>query len=158
MKRQEYLMSFILSEIFTADTVVLNLESTAKDDVFIELTDTIEAAHPECNKNGILSALLEREKKMSTGIAPGAAIPHAICKGLTKNIGAVGISKTGIEFNAMDQKPVHVVFMLAMSDDKKEYQLQILNSIFSLIENDAVKKILNAQDAEEVHAIIRDFS
>ncbi|MDR2729822.1 MAG: PTS sugar transporter subunit IIA [Treponema sp.] len=151
-------MSFILSEIFTAGTIVINLESTTKEDVFIELTDTIAAAHPECDKAVMLSALWEREQKMSTGIAPGVAIPHAICKGLTKITGAVGISRTGIEFDAMDQKPVHVVFMLAMSDDKKENQLQILNSIFSLIESNAIKKILNAQNAEDVHAIIKDFS
>jgi mannitol/fructose-specific phosphotransferase system IIA component (Ntr-type) len=151
-------MSFILNEIFTASAIVINLESTTKKDVFIELIDTIAAVHPECDKSVIFSAMWEREQKMSTGIAPGVAIPHAICKGLTKITGAVGISKAGIEFDAIDQKPVHVVFMLAMSDDKKENQLQILNSIFSLIESEAIKRILKAQNAEEVHAIIKDFN
>jgi len=150
-------MSLLLDEIFSADAIVPNLESAVKEDVFAELINAIAAAHPECDKDDMLQAMLEREKKMSTGIAPGVAIPHAICKGLTKNIGAIGISRKGIDFNSMDQKPVYVVFMLAMSDDKKEYHLRILNSINSLIESNTVEKIKNARDAEEIHAIIAGF-
>jgi len=151
-------MEISLGDIFTSDTILMDIASTTKEDVFSELADAIKAVHPESDKKVILAALWEREKKLSTGITSGVAIPHAICSGIGTTAGALGISRAGIEYDALDKKPVHVIFMLVMSEGAKENHLHILDQIFSLVRTDALTLINNAKNAQEVHAILSKFN
>jgi PTS system fructose-specific IIC component/PTS system nitrogen regulatory IIA component len=147
-----------LNEIFDPKTILLNLAGTTKEAVFAELVDAIISVHPECEKNVILKALWEREKKLSTGIAPGAAIPHAICGGTSTITGAVGISKKGIEYDALNKNPVHVIFMLIMGEGAKENHLHILDQIFNMVRTEALTKIKDAESAEAINAILSKFN
>lgn len=150
-------MSILLSKIFDSRAIILNLSGTTKEDVFTELADAISAIHPECDQPGMLAALWEREKKMSTGIAPGIAIPHAVYRGINTVVGAIGISKAGIEYDALDKNPVHVVFMLAMGEFVQENHMRVLNQIFTLVQTEAFELIKNAQTAQEAHAVLSRF-
>jgi len=147
-------MELSLSEIFNTRSIMTNLAGTTKEDVFAELVDAIAAVHPECNRQSMLSALWEREKKLSTGIAPGVAIPHAICGGIGATAGAVGVSKAGVDYDALDKKPVHVIFMLVMSEGAKENHLHILEQLSALAGTEALSLIKNAKTAQEVHAVL----
>jgi mannitol/fructose-specific phosphotransferase system IIA component (Ntr-type) len=149
-------MGVLLGNIFDFRTIVMDIKGT-KETVFTELTGAIAAVHPECNQTVMLTSLWEREKKLSTGIASGIAIPHAICNGITTMVGAVGISKTGIEYDALDQKPVHVVFMVAMGENEKENHLSILEQIFAIAQSEALALIKNAQDTRDVYTILSQF-
>jgi len=150
-------MNLSLGEVFRSITILPDLAGTTKEAVFSELAGVIAADHPECNKQAMLAALWEREKKLSTGIAPGVAIPHAICGGIGTIAGAVGISKAGIEYDALDKMPVHVIFMLLMNEGTKENHLCILERIFSLVKTDALTLIKNAETAQDVHAVLSRF-
>jgi len=150
-------MILSLGEIFDSNTILTDLAGTTKEAVFSELADAIAADHPECNKQAMLAALWEREKKLSTGVAAGVAIPHAICRGIGKITGAVGISRTGIEYDALDKKPVHVIFMLLMNEGTKEDHLFILNQISTLVRTDAFTLLKNAENAQDVHAVLSRF-
>jgi mannitol/fructose-specific phosphotransferase system IIA component (Ntr-type) len=136
---------------------MLNLKSQTKEEAFMELTGAIAAVHPECDSETMLAALWEREKKMSTGIASGVAIPHAMCQGITKIAGAIGISRTGIDYDALDHKPVYVVFMLAMGLPAEENHLRILNQIFKLAQSEALALIRNAKNNKDIYAILSKF-
>lgn len=84
---------------------------STKETVFTELVDTIAAVHPELNRNAMLAVIQDRENKMNTSIASGVAVPHGYYPEAGGIVGAIGISKTGIEYNALDHKPVNLVFL-----------------------------------------------
>ena len=151
-------MVLSLSEIFESKTILTDIAGTTKEAVFSELADVIAADHPECNKPAMLAALWEREKKLSTGIVSGVAIPHAICGGIGTIAGAVGISRAGIDYDALDKKPVYVIFMLVMGEGAKENHLCILDRIFSLVRTDALTLIKDAKNAQDVHAVLSGFN
>ena len=147
----------LLNEIFNIQAIKLNLEGTTKEAVFTELADTISAVYPECDQTILLTALWERENKLSTGIASGIAIPHAIYRGIDNVAGAIGISKSGIEYGALDNKPVHVVFMLAMGEQAHENHVRVLNQIFALVQTEALTLMKNAASAQDVYALLSKF-
>ena len=157
MKRQEFKMRVTLGEVFDSGTILMNLAGTTKDEVFRELVDAIATVHPECDKPAILAALWEREKKLSTGIVSGVAIPHAVCGGIGTIAGAVGISSAGIEYAALDEKPVHTIFLLVLGEGTKEDHLRILDKIFMLVRTDALALVKNAKTAQEVYEILSRF-
>ena len=147
-----------LRDIFDQGSILLNLTGTTKQEVFSELADAMAAVHPEISQSVILASLWEREKKLSTGIVPGIAIPHAICGGIGITAGAIGISKTGIDYDSLDKKPVHVIFMMVMGEGAKENHLHILEQVFSLVRTEAIALIENAKSAEEIHAVLSRFN
>ena len=147
-------MGSMLSEIFDPRTIKLNLEGKTKEMVFNELVNVIADIHPQCNRAEIYTAIKEREEKMSTGIGCGIAIPRASCTGITNIAGAIGISREGIDYGAMDNKPVYVVFLLALNDRANENHLHVLNLIFKLAQSEAITMMKNAKNAEEIHAIL----
>jgi len=151
-------MILSLDEIFESNTILTDLAGTTKEEAFDELVHAIAAVHTECDQSVMLTALWEREKKLSTGIASGVAIPHAICGGIGTIAGAVGISRMGIDYDALDKKPVHVIFMLLMNEGTKENHLFILNQIFTLLRTDALTLIKNAKTAQDVHSVLYRFS
>ena len=147
-------MQSLLSDVFDLRAIKLNLDGKTKEMVFVELIDAIAALHPQCDRAELFTAIRKREEKMNTGIACGAAIPHAFCKGIDNIAGAIGISQQGIDYGALNDKPVNVVFLLAINDHAKENHLSILNLIFDLAQSEAIAVMKNAKTAEDIHAIL----
>jgi mannitol/fructose-specific phosphotransferase system IIA component (Ntr-type) len=150
-------MRILLSEVFDPQAMILNLESKTKDETFIELAEAIIAIHPECDRASMLAALWERENKLSTGIGFGVAIPHTTYGGINNMAGAIGVSQTGIEYGALDQKPVNVVFMLVINDKATENHLRILNQLFTLAQSEAIGIIRKAQNTQTINDILSHF-
>lgn len=147
----------ILSDIFAIQSIKVNLESATKEDAFMELIEAIAAVHPEFNQDEMFTAVNEREHKMATGIGSGAAVPHGYYRGIRDMVGAIGISQTGIDYDAPDHKPVHIVFLLLMSQSAQEDHLRILNRIFRLLTSEAGSLIRAAQNTREVQDILSRF-
>lgn len=97
-------------------------------------------------------AIFYREQLVSTGIGMGVAIPHAKLKDLTDFFIVIGIQKKkGLDWNALDQAPVRLIFMIGGPDDRQTEYLQILSLLTSAIRDiDLRKKLLNAESKEEV--------
>ncbi|MDR1232607.1 MAG: PTS sugar transporter subunit IIA [Spirochaetaceae bacterium] len=147
----------LLSEIFNEQTIRLELESETKTAVFAELIETLATAHPEMDKTQMLAAVLDREHKMNTAIAADAAVPHGYYPGTDKIIGAIGISKNGIDYGAADNKPVHFVFLLLMGDAVREQHLRILNRVLSLIKSGKLPALKASKNVREAHEILSRF-
>jgi len=150
-------MGILLSDIFGLPSIRMDLENTDKEAVFAELIETLAAFHPEIEPAEALAAIVARENKMSTGIAPGIAIPHAFCKGADGIIGAIGISRPGIEYDALDGKPVHAVFMLIISEKAKGEHLNALNRICTLAHSEGLALILGAKTPGDIQAVLSRF-
>jgi len=150
-------MGIFLKDIFDPQAIILNLQGKTKDEVFIELSKALAAANPECDPHAMFEALWEREKKMSTGVASGVAIPHTTYRGLKSAIGAIGVSQTGIEYDALDDKPVYVIFMLVLGEPVEESHLRILNQISRLAQSEALALVRQAKTVQDISAILSRF-
>ncbi|HDM90639.1 MAG: hypothetical protein DRQ06_05225 [Candidatus Hydrothermota bacterium] len=100
----------MLEKLLDKDRVILNLKSKNKDDVLRELLAALKL--PEDKEKLVYEALKKRESIGSTGIGKGIAIPHTRSLVLDKVYLVVGRSKEGIDFDALDGKPVHLFFLL----------------------------------------------
>ena len=145
----------LLGEFFPKETVCVNLVSTEKDELFEELVEKVHSYCPSLDRNEALSALNERESKMSTGIMHSVAIPHAQISSMKKTVGAIGISKEGIDYDSLDKAPVHVVFMILGSEGEAERHIQILKSLASVLQiPNFVENLVKCSSASEVYKFL----
>lgn len=145
----------ILGQVFNPKTICVNLESEEKEEVFEELVEKVVALKPNLNRQNILNTILERESLMSTGIKEGIAVPHGKLDEIDEVMGVVGISKSGIDYEALDNKPVHLVFLLLSSKNNAEFHLRVLRHLSTVIEaNGFVAELMEQTDADGVYQII----
>ncbi len=131
--------------------ISVDLKSQTKKEVLKELVSILSAGHAINNPNKILEALLEREDLGSTGIGQGIAIPHGKSEHLEKIVAALGISKKGIEFDALDGEPVHLFFLLVAPKDSAGLHLKILAKISRLLKDKFFRQALReSRSPEEV--------
>ncbi len=147
----------VLEDVFTKNTVIVNLESTEKDELFEEMVEVVHAAYPAVDRAEAISALNDRESKMSTGIMHSVAVPHAELKSLNgTTIGAIGISQDGIDYDSLDKAPVHVVFMLLSAEGQTEKHVQILKSLaIILLKPGFVNQLISCKTSSEVINLIK---
>jgi len=148
----------ILGQVFNPKTITVNLKSELKDDVFNELIEALISFHPELNRAQALQAVQEREAKMSTGIMKGIAVPHGKLRAVKGVIGAVGISKQGIDYDALDKSPVNLVFMLLTDPDDSEYHLTVLKRLSQVLDSPAfVSAVMEKSTAQDVYDTLCKF-
>ncbi|WP_191017504.1 PTS sugar transporter subunit IIA [Treponema zioleckii] len=148
----------VLGDIFPKETIVANLESTEKDELFEELLEVIHSARPNMDRAEALETLIERETKMSTGIMHGVGIPHALIDSMHDTIGAIGISRIGIDYDSLDGSPVNIVFMIIGSSGDTEKHIQILKQLATVLQIDnVVNKIMACNTASEIFKCIADL-
>lgn len=147
-------MGISLSGIFDINSIKNDFDGKTKEMAIAELIDSITVLHPECKRSELFAAIMERERKMTTGIGNGIAIPHANCRGISSMSGAIGISKQGLDYGALDNKPVHIIFLLAATEKADENHLRILNLILKFAQSEAFTIIKNAKTADEIHALL----
>jgi PTS system fructose-specific IIC component/PTS system nitrogen regulatory IIA component len=145
-----------LYDIFPPELIKIGLEAEDKDEVFEELTDFFCQKIKTGDRKEILEALWERESKMSTGIQKGIAIPHGKIKSLDNVYGILGISKKGIEYDALDDQPVYLLFMVLAPKTDSEMHLRLLKRLSELLDNPQFYTELLAQnDPQNANRIIK---
>ena len=148
-----------LNELVVPAGVVPALASAERDDVIGEMFGALvtAGAAKESDRAELLGLVLERESKGSTGFGKGVAVPHVKHSSVEKITAAVGLSKNGVEFNALDKQPVYSVFLLLSPADKPEEHLQAMEVIFKNLSNETFRRFLRqAQDAEAVMTLLED--
>jgi PTS system fructose-specific IIC component/PTS system nitrogen regulatory IIA component len=148
----------ILGKVFNSKAIIVNLESETKDEAFEELIESLIAIHPEINRAKALQAVQEREAKMSTGIMKGIAVPHGKVCAVKNVIGAVGISKSGIDYDALDKAPVNLIFLLLTDPEDHEYHLSVLIRLSQALDSPAfVSAVLEKTTPQEVYDVLCKF-
>jgi PTS system fructose-specific IIC component/PTS system nitrogen regulatory IIA component len=147
-----------LSEIFQPDFIKVGLEAEDKDEVFEELVDQFCHGAKSNLRDELLDALREREAKMSTGIRQGIAIPHGKTNAVSRVSGVLGVSKKGIDYDALDGKPVYLLFMILTPELEAENHLRVLKRLAELLDNPQFYTELLAQrDAQGAYGIIKKY-
>jgi mannitol/fructose-specific phosphotransferase system IIA component (Ntr-type) len=102
------------------------------------------------------AAVWAREETLPTGIGHGVAIPHARVDGLRKSLVAVGISETGIDFDAPDGEPAQVIFLIVTPGDDPDAQLEILAELARLFrEQHMLERVLRTRSFTEFLALMK---
>jgi mannitol/fructose-specific phosphotransferase system IIA component (Ntr-type) len=109
-----------------APAQVLDLAATSKDGTLVELVEAVAGCPQVTDRAGLLAAVRERERLLSTGIGLGIAIPHARIASVTDFVVAVGRHPRGVDFGSIDQKPVHIVVLIAGPQDAQKPYLELL--------------------------------
>jgi len=144
-----------LQDVFSPDFIKVNLEAEDKEEVFEELVDHFCQANESNVREDILTALNERETKMSTGIKKGIAIPHGHTNAVDAVCGVLGISRKGVDYDALDGEPVYLLFMLIGRNEDSETHLRILKRVAELLENPEFSIELQSQkDAQSAFKVI----
>ncbi|MCL2410264.1 MAG: PTS sugar transporter subunit IIA [Treponema sp.] len=146
-----------LKTIISANTIDLHLKGTTKKEIINELLDILHKAGKIQDREAALTAVLEREEKMSTGMKHGIAIPHGKTVTTKDLIACIGISDNPVDFNSLDKQPCRIFIMTLSPIEKTGPHLQFLAEV-SLLFKSAEKReqILNAKTPEEVLEILAD--
>jgi mannitol/fructose-specific phosphotransferase system IIA component (Ntr-type) len=138
------------------ERINLNLKSKKKADVLKELIGMIKTGS---EAEQLLETLLTREELGSTGIGKGIGIPHCRSLLIDKLEIAVGRSKNGVDFNAIDKKPVHFLFLIIAppQDPGNQYLITLGRIAMVCQELTKKKRIFEPQTAEELIALIKNI-
>jgi len=120
-----------------------------------ELCAALAKRVPGVPAEKLTEVLLDRERLSSTGIGDGVAIPHGKLAGLPGLVAAFGVSREGLDFDAIDGKPTHLFFALLAPENSAGVHLKALARISRLFKNPAFRKaIVEAPDAQRVYDLI----
>jgi PTS system nitrogen regulatory IIA component len=142
-------------DMLKTDYILEELKSDNKRDVLKELVGSFMKIHQKLDSEATLNVLFEREKLGSTGIGEGIAIPHGKITGLDQLILSFGRSAVGIDFDAMDGKPVHLFFLLIAPENSAGQHLKTLAKISKMLKDGVFRtKLMAAKSKDELYKII----
>lgn len=131
-----------IRNILSPDRIVFLSHST-KQDALVALAETLGTAPQVKNSQELTTEILKREELMSTAIGRGIAIPHVRLASVTDLVMAVGISRTDIiDFQAIDDTPVRLLFMIAAAYNQHSYYLQTLSFFSSRLKSQELRDSL----------------
>ena len=149
-----------LGDILGSDNILPELKSAnrwdAIDELIANLVDTgkIKAA----DREAIAAVVKKRETSMSTGIGFGIGIPHASTDLIYEVVGCFGRSKTGVNFDALDNQPVNLVMLFLVPQGQFQKHLHTLANIAKLLHKREFRQALEeASDGAAMFKIIREY-
>ncbi len=135
----------------TVETISLELKGTTKTEILSEMVDLLMASGHIRDREAVLKAITDREKRMSTGMQNGIAIPHGKTDSVDCLVAALGIKHEGIDFGALDGQPSTIFVMTVSPDSRTGPHIQFLAEVSRPLNDASVRaKILAATTREEV--------
>jgi len=139
------------------DRVFCAVECIEKPELINKMVDMVKESVPGLDKGLAIHNLLEKEGVFSTGVGNGIAIPHAVVPGVDKTYLAVAQLKCGIDYNSIDNKPVHLVFMLLSPEGRTHEHIKLLARISRLcFHHEFVNQMKAAANDQELFKMIVD--
>ena len=146
-----------LKTVLTKETISLHLKGANKVEIINELLDILVSAKKIENREAALTAIMEREEKMSTGMKHGIAIPHGKTSTIKDLVACIGVSENPVDFDSLDHQPCRIFIMTLSPVEKTGPHLQFLAEISLLFKNDEKRKeILNASTQDDVIKVLSE--
>ena len=140
-----------VSELLNPGVIISDLKGSKKEEVINELIDLFKNDSRVEDVEKVRSAVLDREKIMSTGVGKGFAIPHGKTNSISDIIAAFGKTKNPVDYDALDNQPVHLVFLLVGKDNLVSKHIKLLSRISRMMNKDDFRnQLLEANSAEEI--------
>jgi mannitol/fructose-specific phosphotransferase system IIA component (Ntr-type) len=140
------------------DHIILSLKGKKKETIINELLDILTAQGKLLNRDTALKDVLDREQTMSTAIPNGIAIPRAKTNAVQELTVAIGIKKSGVDFDSvLDDKTRIIILALAPPDKAKPFY-KFLLAITTVLNDDTLRsKILTAKSPAEVVELLHKY-
>jgi PTS system fructose-specific IIC component len=149
----------ILTKYITKSCVLPEIASNSKADALKELTHLLFEKKRMSSVGPALDQVLAREVTESTGIGRGIAVPHARVTGMKSLACAVGRSSEGLDFMAVDRRPVHLVFLICYPPTEQTTYLNFVATVAKLLSNpDHLSGMLKAKSADEMYDRLETLS
>lgn len=150
-------MDYTITELMPSGLVTLEEPPAEKTDTIEYLLDHITETGRVTDRESALSALVQREQETTTGVGKGIAIPHAQTSAVDQPSVAFCRSSAGIDFESMDEKPAHLVFMILVPENGSDEHLEILSSLSrSLLHEEVREGLYDAETPTDVQAVIAE--
>ena len=144
-----------IEEILKKESVIADLLGDSKVKVIKEMTQCLKKNNFIKNDQALFETLMEREKLGSTGIGENVAIPHGKSDEVTQIITVLARSKNGVEFESLDQKPVHFVCMVIAPAHSTGQHLKVLARVSRIFKNQGIREeILKAGSSDAIYSIL----
>lgn len=144
-----------LSKFCDETLIKFDLKSGGKDDVIEELVDLVSNSNMVKDRDQLLIDVRERENLVTTGVGYGVAFPHAKTKAVKGIVIAFGRSVKGVDFDAMDHKPVHLFFLIAAPEDAIGAHLNVMARLSYLMKSEKNRaRLLESGSPGDVLALI----
>jgi len=146
-----------LKSVLTKDMICLHLKGASKEEIINELLDILNETKKIGDRPAAYTAIMDREKKMSTGMKHGIAIPHGKTSTINDLVACIGISDKAVDFDALDHEPCRIFIMTLSPVEKTGPHLQFLAEISLLFKSSEKRQeILSADSADEVIRILSE--
>jgi PTS system nitrogen regulatory IIA component len=145
-------------ELLDKRYILTNLQEKPKEELIKEMISFLPHTEiADISSEEIVQAILKRESLESTGIGNGIAIPHTRLSSIKNFYIILGLSKKGVDFEAIDRKPVHIIFLVLAREDDKTLYIRILARLARLLHNEEFRNSLLEQNSPEdvIHFIKR---
>jgi fructose PTS system EIIBC or EIIC component len=147
-----------ITELLSKDTILLHMDGSQKEEAINQLVDVLYKADKIADRSAFKAEIIKREQLSTTGIGDGIAIPHAKTKAVKKAAIAFGKSVSGINYEALDNKPSHLFFMIAAPEGANNTHLDALARLSGMLMKAEVRyQLLTATTAEEIIEIINQY-
>ncbi len=146
-----------IHQLLKRDTIRVGLPGETKEEVLNNLIDLLKGQPGVRDLEKVREAVFAREAVMSTGVGKGLALPHAKTDAVDRTVAALAITAQPVDFGAIDDKPVRILFLLVGAEEAKTQHIKILSRISRLMNRDDFRKrLLEARDADEVLALMEE--
>jgi len=148
-----------LGDIVQKEQIIPDLRATNRWEAIDELINHLIVCgkiKPE-HREQIAAVVKKRESSMSTGIGFGIGIPHASTDLIYEVVGALGRSKNGVNFDALDNQPVNLVMLFLVPQGQFQKHLHTLANIAKLLHKKEFRQALEqANSSDEMFRIIKE--
>lgn len=147
-----------VSDIFTTDNIVFDNTLKTKEECLEKLAELGEKLSIGTDKKELLAGFIKRENEFTTGFGDGIAIPHTKCSAVKKAGVLVLKNENGMEWMAMDDKPVYIAIALLVPDDEAAtLHMKLLSSLSrKLINKEFKSNLLGANNKEAIYSVLVD--
>ena len=144
-----------IRDLLAPESICLNGAATDKKDVLNQMVDLMAKSGKVSDKENYLAAVFAREEERTTGVGDGIAIPHGRCTGVNKPGLAAMVLPQGVEYEALDDEPVNLIFLIAAPEGAGNVHITILSKLSMMLMDDTFTESLRkAKSVEEFLNII----
>ena len=144
-----------IRDLLAPESICLNGAAADKKDVLNQMVDLMAKSGKVSDKENYLAAVFAREEEGTTGVGDGIAIPHGRCTGVNKPGLAAMVLPQGVEYEALDDEPVNLIFLIAAPEGAGNVHITILSKLSMMLMDDTFTQSLRkAKSVEEFLNII----
>jgi PTS system nitrogen regulatory IIA component len=148
-----------IPDLLTPERIACQQNCSSKKRSLERLGKLLADSLPDFTDGEIFDSLIGRERLGSTGLGNGVALPHGRARGLKHPIAAVLALQTGIDFDALDNKPVDLLFALLVPQESTDEHLQILARIAEMFsDSDFCAELRACDDNQQFYELISNWN